>query len=713
VFLAEHQTMGRRVALKVLPLQSAQDPTVVERFRREARAVARLDHPNIVRAYDVGTVGKLYFLVMEYVDGTNLQGLVERQGRLSPTQAAQYTRQAARALAHLHQSGLVHRDVKPSNLLLDRSGVVKLTDLGLARFCHDAVDKLTQQQGAGVMGTLDYLSPEQAEDSHGVDIRTDIYSLGATLYFLLVGRPPFQGGSASRKLVQIQMSEPEDVRELRPEVPEGLAVILRHMMAKNPERRYQTPQEVVDALADHETEESSTVNQRHDRSVTATRRPVEPEEVEEVEEELEDEVPPSARVRKERSPARDERSEAQPRDQITKTRRSKTREPAERPRRQRKGVSRSRPAIPRLWLVLAPALGVLFVGVLGVLFLWLLWGRRPEPSPQQTVQEQPQGPKQPEGPKQPDGPIHVFVGHSSRVEAVAWSPDGSVLLSGSDNGDLFLWDMQTYRRLHTFPRSVEGLWSVAISPDGQRLAVGGTRQGIAIWDLKTRVLKRVLKEEPRGVPGVTFTPDSRSVVTSCSGGAVRLWDAETGNRLLTYSEPVLGKGWYWAAVSWNGKYVAVGGEGPELRLFDTQKGDLIRSFVGHTGAVRRLAFSADGRQLVSCGFDSQVILWETETGKEVRRFLGHTGYVEWVGFSPDGQTLLTTEGPGGGGGGNPSDLGLRLWDVRSGQQLQRFGGIPEKVLCAAFSPDGRQVAVGCGDRVVRLYDIARWTGPRR
>jgi serine/threonine protein kinase len=261
VFLAEDQTMGRRVALKVLSLQSAQDPRVVERFRREARAVARLDHPNIVRAYDVGSVGKLHFLVMEYVDGTNLQVLIERQGRLSPAQAARCARQAAQALAHLHQSGLVHRDVKPSNLLLDRSGVVKLADLGLARFFHDQKDQLTHQQGLGLMGTLDYVSPEQAQDSHAVDIRTDIYSLGATLYFLLIGHPPFQGGSVTQKMVWGQLCEPEDVRELRPEVPEGLAVVLRRMMAKQPEQRYQTCLEVIAALIPWEIDGPSSPGQ--------------------------------------------------------------------------------------------------------------------------------------------------------------------------------------------------------------------------------------------------------------------------------------------------------------------------------------------------------------------------------------------------------------------------------------------------------------------
>jgi serine/threonine protein kinase len=259
VFLGEHRTAGCRVAIKILTPDAGQDAKALARFRREGRAVAYLDHPNIVRAYDIGSSGTIHYLVMEFVDGSNFQDLVDQSGPLSPGQAAHYARQAAEALQHLHQAGLVHRDIKPSNLLLDRSGVVKLLDLGLARFCQDLGDRLTSLQGAGVMGSADYLSPEQALDSHSVDIRTDIYGLGATLYFLLVGRPLFPGATVAQKLLWVQLREPEDVRQLRPEIPEGLAVVVRRMMAKRPKDRYQTPQEVVDALAACEEEQPHSV----------------------------------------------------------------------------------------------------------------------------------------------------------------------------------------------------------------------------------------------------------------------------------------------------------------------------------------------------------------------------------------------------------------------------------------------------------------------
>ncbi len=252
VYLCEHKVMRRLVAIKVLPHDQAKDPAALERFHREARAAAALDHPNIVRAHDVDHDGRHHFLVMEYVEGSCLQDIVKQKGPMDVTRAAHYVRQAALGLHHAHLAGLVHRDIKPGNLLLDRQGIVKVLDMGLARFFRDHADTLTQQQDEkAILGTADYLAPEQAIDSHAVDIRADVYSLGATFYYLLAGRPPFgEGKTVAQKLLLHQMKEPPPVRELRPEVPEGLAAVVATMMAKAPEDRYQTPADVYEALAE-------------------------------------------------------------------------------------------------------------------------------------------------------------------------------------------------------------------------------------------------------------------------------------------------------------------------------------------------------------------------------------------------------------------------------------------------------------------------------
>jgi serine/threonine protein kinase len=249
VYLCEHKLMRRRVAVKVLPTAKASDPSALERFYREARAVAALDHPNIVHAYDIDQDENLHFLVMEYVDGASLQEIIKKTGPMDPGRAAHYLRQAAVGLHHAHAAGLVHRDIKPGNILVDRTGIVKVLDMGLARFFNDEEDILTKKYDENVLGTADYLAPEQALDSHGVDIRADIYSLGATFYFVLTGRTPFSEGTVAQKLIWHQTRQPKPIRALRPEVPEGLTAVIDKMMAKDPGQRYQTPLAIAEALA--------------------------------------------------------------------------------------------------------------------------------------------------------------------------------------------------------------------------------------------------------------------------------------------------------------------------------------------------------------------------------------------------------------------------------------------------------------------------------
>ena len=249
VYLCEHIFMKRLVALKVLPVDKLQDQAALLRFYREARAVAALDHPNIVRAYDIDKFDQLHFLVMEYVDGTSIQEIVARNGPFAPDRAAHYAAQSALGLHHAHDLGMVHRDVKPGNLLLDRTGMVKVLDMGLARFFDQKNDNVTERFDANcVLGTADYLAPEQAI-SNVVDIRADIYALGGSLYFMLTGSSPFPDGTVAHKLLSHQSTEPKLVSSFRKDVPAELLAVLHKMMRKNPKERYQTPAEVCDALA--------------------------------------------------------------------------------------------------------------------------------------------------------------------------------------------------------------------------------------------------------------------------------------------------------------------------------------------------------------------------------------------------------------------------------------------------------------------------------
>jgi eukaryotic-like serine/threonine-protein kinase len=249
VYLAEHVLMRRRVAIKVLPKSRVDDSSYLQRFHREAQAVASLDHRNIVRAYDVDNEDKTHFLVMEYVSGCSLQTLVDKEGPLAPVAAAEYIRQAAEGLHHAHKAGMVHRDIKPGNVLLDEKGTVKLLDLGLARFFNEKEESsLTRKHDEKVLGTADYLSPEQALDSHLVDVRSDVYSLGCTLYFLLTGRPPFPDGTMAQRLLAHQTKQPTPIHTLRPETPPELVAVVDRMMAKKPDDRFQSAKDASQAL---------------------------------------------------------------------------------------------------------------------------------------------------------------------------------------------------------------------------------------------------------------------------------------------------------------------------------------------------------------------------------------------------------------------------------------------------------------------------------
>jgi eukaryotic-like serine/threonine-protein kinase len=244
VYLCEHRGDGRKVAIKILPKDRAEEPEFRKRFQREGRAVSALDHKNIVRAYGMGFDGKRHFFVMEYIDGCHLADLVKMRGALEISRACVILCQAAAGLQHIHEMGLVHRDIKPANVLIDRAGTVKIFDMGLARVFADE-ELLTTR----VVGTADFIAPEQTYDSHGVDIRADIYSLGATAYFLLTGTIPFGKGTVVEKIEWHRKRQPDPIRTLRPEVPEGLAAVVEKMMAKDRRQRYQTPADVIVALA--------------------------------------------------------------------------------------------------------------------------------------------------------------------------------------------------------------------------------------------------------------------------------------------------------------------------------------------------------------------------------------------------------------------------------------------------------------------------------
>jgi serine/threonine-protein kinase len=311
VFKARHRTLGRIVALKVLRKQMLKNTVAVRRFRREVQAIAQMAHPNIVRALDADEVGGSLHLAMEYVEGQDLAGLIRETGPLRLAQACDYIRQAALGLQHAHECGLVHRDIKPANLMVTREkgpgstglltragsclgrwGTVKILDLGLARLQErDDVPGVSLLTKIGsVMGTPDFIAPEQVRDSHDCDIRADLYSLGCTLYFLLCGQVPFPNGTITQRLLQHQLDEPEPVEDVRRqrllsdtgatrgpgfsvEIPAAVRDLVRKLMAKNPQERPQTAAELAETLTEilRKARPSTLIRRRPTRAALAQR----------------------------------------------------------------------------------------------------------------------------------------------------------------------------------------------------------------------------------------------------------------------------------------------------------------------------------------------------------------------------------------------------------------------------------------------------------
>ena len=249
VYLAQHKVSEQTRAIKVLPRKRVSDKSYLDRFYREGQAAAALNHPNVVRIYDICSEADTHFMVMEHVKGSDLYEIVKDDGPLSPEVAADYIRQAAEGLLHAHEKAMVHRDIKPANLLRTQEGVVKILDLGLALFQQDEEESLTVLHNEKVMGTADYLSPEQAVNSHNVDHRADIYSLGCTLYFLLTGKPPFSEGSLAQRIAMHQTQQPKSLLKVRSDLPPELVGICEKMMRKNPDDRYRDCEQLQQVLA--------------------------------------------------------------------------------------------------------------------------------------------------------------------------------------------------------------------------------------------------------------------------------------------------------------------------------------------------------------------------------------------------------------------------------------------------------------------------------
>jgi serine/threonine protein kinase/WD40 repeat protein len=697
VFKARHRGLGRIVALKVIHRDKLNNPAAVKRFEREIRVAGQLDHPNVVHAYDAEEVNGAKVLVMEYVEGTDLNKLVKENGPLPVREACDYIRQAALALQHAQDKGLVHRDVKPGNLMLQSGGTVKLLDLGLALLQQPLVEGSTSGPltvAGKVVGTVDFIAPEQARDPSNVDIRADLYSLGCTFYFLLTGQPPFDGATVTNKLFKHALEEPRPVEQLRPGVPAPVTAVIRRLMAKRPDDRFQTPAEVAAVLEDV-LRGRSPVARPAAADRTEAARPVRPAEP------AAKAVAVPALPRKKRSDPRrlwiiggglavllvllgvlalilpyylggpeggssKEEPRLSPAEREAQARLDDLRQQHQEGRsdedkiRQEVAAFRWRyPGLPQTLQAMA--------------FL------RELPSPLDELDPA----KIPERLRPKDAPAELVAVLDGPAGAVAVAPDGARVLT-AHGGTVACRDLVKGTAGTPFEKVRGPMTMIALSPDGKRAMLGGRGKNLGLWDVLWQAATgrevRKLDAHTSEVTALALSPDGRWGLSGGSDGRVYLWNLSDGSHFVLDGHKASVRG---VAFTPDGKLGLTTGEDQTLRVWDLEIRRERKPVVEAPGPVTCLAVAPDGKRAYTGG-PTGVLRWTLGPPATDGSLDGYAGPVAALALTADGRYLAATDGKGWVG----------VWNLDSGRKVIEWRLPATEGL--AWALDGRHLIVGGG-----------------
>jgi WD40 repeat protein len=656
VYRARQVRLNRPCALKMILAGAHATPEAATRFLAEAEAIARLEHPHIVRIHHVGEADGLPFFELELLPGGSLDRRLDGTP-WPPARAARLAAQLAAAVAEAHRRGVVHRDLKPANVLLAADDAPKITDFGLAKAVGSEAG-LTATEA--VLGSPSYMAPEQAGGrAKEAGPAADVYALGAILYELLTGRPPFRGATVLETLEQVKAVEPVPPSRLVPGLPRDAETIALKCLQKEPARRYESAAALAEDLRRFAAGEPIAARPvgRAERSWRWCRRnPVVAGLTAAV---LLLFAAGFAGV-------------------------SWNYWRAEAARRELEGTLYFQRIALAHRELLADKLGRALE----------LLGLCPEPLRGWEWRYL-------ERLCRVD-PVVLRDPAKAEVTGVRFSPDGSRLAAACGDGTVKVWDLRARAVARTLRTGAGSLYAVAFHPGGTHLASSGTDGLVKVWELATgrqvfAAAGYLGNNYPYGTAyGVAFSPDGRRLATG-HDGAVMLWDWRA-NRLLR-SLPGHEKQAISVAFSADGRRLASGGYGGRVMVWDAETGVRLHTLSGHSHPVAALAFSPDGLRLASASFDRRLVVWDATTGRPLRDVRDHDGLVLGVAFSPDGLRLASCS----------EDRTVRLREATSGREVLSLRGHESIVLCVAFSPDGRRVA-SCGrDGTIRLWDA---TPPR-
>jgi WD40 repeat protein len=691
VYLANDPLLGREVALKIPRMPALMTAEMRQRFRHEAMAAARLDHPNIVPVYEAGAIDGICFLTSPYCPGMTLADWLRQRERPVPWRvAAGLLATLAEAVQHAHSRGVLHRDLKPANILLQRdegrgardespsslaprpsSLLPKITDFGLAKLL---VEGEPDQTGTGmILGSPCYMAPEQAAAKNkGITTAADVYALGAILYEMLTGRPPFLEDSPLATLEQVRTGQPVPPRRLQAGVPRDLETICLKCLHKDPRRRYASAHGLAEDLGRLLTGEpihARAVGLAERLAKWAKRRPS------------------SAAVVGVTCLAAGLLVAL---SAVYNVRLAEGKWATE------QALEREKETNVELKQALESVRQTLYFHRINLAHHE--WLANNVARTEELLEACPPELRQWEWRYLKRLGQRGFLtcrGHTGEITGVAFDPKGKRIASASWDGSIKIWDAATGELLGTLKGHKGRLEGVAFSPDGERVASAGWDHTVKVWDVAAGKIVHNLTGHQREVAAVAFSPDGKRLASASWDKTARLWDAATGRLLHTLREHP--ERLFCVAFSPDSRRLATGSS--DLRLWDANTGERL----GICSAppvepliwVGGVAFHRDGQRLASANGNKTIYLWDSITFKPLHVMRGHSSGVNSVRFSPDGVRIASAS----------YDQTVRLWDSASGAEIGTLRGHTAPWISSVdFTPDGQHIASGGGDKTVRVWN---------